>query len=94
MEPIQILLVFLGGTMILIVGGTWVSLYLFTEHALETNSNHVVVEKPGVERPVYYRAARIEDTSANYARGGLMVIAGILLLTVIAVVSIFSGILH
>jgi len=56
MGPILILLVFLGGTMMLIVGGTRVSLYLFTRNALGTN--HVVAEKPlpiqerVVERPV------------------------------------------
>ena len=43
MGPILILLVFLGGTMMLIVGGTRVSLYLFTQNALETN--HVEAEK-------------------------------------------------
>lgn len=94
MEPILILLVFLGGTMIVIVGGTGVSLYLFTQKALGNHPNHVVVEKPVVERPVYYRAVETEDTSSRYARGSLMVIGSILLLTMMAAVSILSGIPH
>jgi hypothetical protein len=98
MGPILILLVFLGGTMMLIVGGTRVSLYLFTQNALETD--HVVVEKPlpvqqpVVERPVYYRVAKTGNTSSQYARGSLMVIGSILLLTMIAAVSMLSGIPH
>ena len=98
MGPILILLVFLGGTMMLIVGGTRVSLYLFTQNALEPN--HVVVEKPlpvqkpVVERPVYYRVAKTENTSARYARSSLMVIGSILLLTMIAAVSMLNGIPH
>lgn len=102
MGPILILLVFLGGTLILIVGGTRISLYLFTQNVLGTHPivNHVVVEKslpiqePVVERPVYYRVAETEDTSSRYARGSLMVIGSILLLTTIAAVSILSGLLH
>ena len=98
MGPILILLVFLGGTMMLIVGGTRVSLYLFTQNALGTH--HVVAEKPlpvqepVVERPVYYRVAEAGNTSARYARGSLMVIGSILLLTLIAAVTMLSGILH
>jgi len=98
MGPMLILLVFLGGTMMLIVGGTRVSLYLFTQNALETN--HVVAEKPlpvqepVVEHPVYYRVAEAGNTSARYARGSLMVIGSILLLTLIAAITMLSGILH
>ncbi len=98
MEPILILLVFLGGTMILIVGGTRVSLYLFTQNALGNHPivrrDSVAMEKPVVERPVYYRVAETEDTSSRYARGSLIVIGSILLLTMIAAVSILSGIPH
>src|SRR5947207_2506200 len=98
MGPILILLVFLGGTMMLIVGGTRVSLYLFTQNALETNhveaEKTLLVQEPVVERPVYYRVAEAGNTSARYARGSLMVIGSILLLTVVAAVSMLSGILH
>jgi len=130
----KILLVFLGGTMMLIVGGKRVilfqerhdmfimstlacqhvtqhnnisfsrgksiSLYLFTQNALGTQPNHVVAEKPlpvqepVVEHPVYYRVAEAGNTSARYARGSLMVIGSILLLTLIAAITMLSGILH
>ncbi|TMF41980.1 MAG: hypothetical protein E6I32_19205 [Chloroflexi bacterium] len=98
MGPILILLVFLGGTVMLIVGGTRVSLYLFTQNALGTH--HVVAEKPlpiqerVVERPVYYPVAEAGNTSARYARGSLLVIGSISLLTLIAAVTMLSGILH
>src|SRR5205085_11873205 len=98
MGPILLLLLFLGGTMVLIVGGTRVSLYLFTQNPLENqpivHRTPIVAEKPVVERPVYHRVAEAENTSARYARGSLMVLASMLLLTIIAAVSILSGIPH
>jgi hypothetical protein len=98
MGPILLLLLFLGGTMVLIVGGTRVSLYLFTQNALENqpivHRTPIVTEKPIVERQANYRIAETENTSARYARGSLMVLASMLLLTIIAAVSILSGIPH
>jgi len=88
----------------LIAGGMCFSLYLFSQnsamtHRFErrmsaTNEWSRLDNEHTIESPMYYGAMDTGYTSARYARGSLMVIALILLLSIMAIVSVLSGVLH
>lgn len=97
MPPILILVIFLGVTIALMAASIKISLYLSMGEAPRTQgTGHVPaasarsVQAATVERQVYYLRAPYE-LSARYARGGLMVVAGILLLIVLATISILGS---
>lgn len=103
MEPILVALVALFVAIVLIIGGTRFSLYLFLLNAEGTR--HFTQRMPvteermpqdieyRVERQTYYENADI-NSSARFARNSLIVIALILLLGIVATVSVVAGLFH
>ncbi|HEU0003683.1 MAG TPA: hypothetical protein VFQ36_22435 [Ktedonobacteraceae bacterium] len=103
MEPILVALVALFVAIVLIIGGTRFSLYLFLLNAEGTRrftQRMPVTEERmpqdieyRVERQMYYENADI-SSSARFARNSLLVIALILLLGIVATVSVVAGLFH
>ncbi|HKV57972.1 MAG TPA: hypothetical protein VJO32_06810 [Ktedonobacteraceae bacterium] len=104
MEPILVALVALFVAVVLIIGGTRFSLYLFllsvegTRHfaqRMPTTKERMPQDTAyRVERQMYYGNVDTGSSSARFARNSLIVIALILLLGIVATVSIVAGLFH
>jgi|SRR5581483_2372690 len=104
MEPILVALVALFVAIVLIIGGTRFSLYLFLLNAEGTRrftQRMPVTEERmpqdieyRVERQMYYDNVDMSSSSARFARNSLIVIALILLLGIVATVSVVAGLFH
>jgi hypothetical protein len=102
MASMLIGLVFLVASIGVIVIGISLSLYLFREGALAKDyyARHtlyvrdVPVEEFYVDRYQYYNLEKSDDTSARYARTGLIIGLGVLLLIVAMVISVFGNVVH
>jgi len=100
MGTLLALLVFLGVAVAAIAVGTRVSLYFYSQNALDTHSMTTdTTQTFPVERNIVQRTGQLhyeesDAISARYAWSGLAVIAGIVLLTVMAVISLMGGVIH
>ena len=104
MEPILVALLALVVMAGLIIAGTRFSLYLFllNVEASQTNTQRRPVAEEsvlyentyGVEQPLYYKTLDTGSSSARYARNGLIAVAFLLLIAIIATISIAAGVFH
>ncbi len=93
MEPIQILLAlaFMGGITGLIILGMRRSLYFYSRGAIGLNGSAEGATGTRQTDNVFRLST---DPSSRYARGGLMVMALFLMLSVIAAISLLVTLLH
>ena len=108
MEPIQILLAlaFMGGITGLITLGMRISLYVYSRRVIGLSDSasindlcamaarSVSVEEETSTRQSDNNLRLSTDPSSRYARGGLMVLAIFLMLSVIAAISLLITLVH
>jgi len=105
METILLILAFVGGITGLIIVGTRINLYFYSNGAIGVaRSSHVrgprSVAAQSVPMPTQAAGAGqpdislSTDPSSRYARGGVMLIASVFLLIIIAAVSLAITTLH
>jgi hypothetical protein len=93
-------LFFLGGTLAVMLLGTRVSLYFFTQNVLEGRPATTQYIQPAIaEQTTLERSSSLSSTetisaSSRYAWGGLALIAIFILLAVLAMITIMSGVFH
>lgn len=104
MEPLLVALVALVVIAGIIIAGTRFSLYLFllrVEAGQQNAPRRPVAEERmardiaySVEQPLYYETLDTGSSSARYARNGLMALAFLLLIAIMAIISIVAGAIH
>ena len=99
MAQLVFLLIFLGTLVVLIVVGTKLNMYLFSQGALGSSRySHVhpigslaAVKRPSAEQRFYSSLDNEDDESSRYARRGLAFMSIVLFIVVIAAVSLVAA---
>lgn len=93
------LLIFLGTLVVLIVVGTKLNMYLFSQGALGSSrysrvhpiGSLAVVERPSAEQRFYSSRGDEEDQSSRYARRGIALMSIVLFVVVMVAVSLVAA---